>query len=509
MDEILVLDFGSQYNQLIVRRFRELGVYSELCPFDVNPGDLRKRPGLKGLVLSGGPHSVYDADAFSCDPGILDLGIPILGICYGMQWMTKNGNGKVEASPSREYGRKTVRNVGPSRLLAGLPETHDVWMSHGDRVSVPPEGFAVVAVSDSGVVAAIEHREKPWFGVQFHPEVQHTVHGMDLLRRFAFDLCGAEPTWTMSGYIEEQIARIRSLVGNESVLLGVSGGVDSSVAALLLHKALGDRLTCVFIDHGLLRKNEAEEVEELFRASLGIPLVKIDASARFLSRLRGVTEPERKRKLIGAEFVAVFQEEAAKLGHFAFLGQGTLYTDVIESGTKTAQTIKSHHNVGGLPSGMKFRLVEPLNRLFKDEVRALGTALGMPERQIRRIPFPGPGLAIRILGEVTPDRLFLVRESDAILREEFAKEGLDRTVWQYFTVLPGIQSVGVMGDQRTYCQTIAIRAVTSRDGMTADWAKIPYPVLEAVSRRIVNEIPGVNRVVYDITSKPPSTIEWE
>lgn len=509
MDEILVLDFGSQYNQLIVRRFRELGVYSELCSFDVRPEDLRNRPGLRGLVLSGGPHSVYDSDAFSCDPRILDLGIPVLGICYGMQWMAQNGKGKVEPSSAREYGRQTIRNQGKSRLLAGLPSAHDVWMSHGDRLVLAPEGFEIVAFSESGVPAAMEHREKPWFGVQFHPEVQHTDHGMDILRNFAFSVCGAEPTWTMSGYVEEQIARIRSLVGNESVLMGVSGGVDSSVAALLLHKAVGDRLSCVFIDHGLLRKNEADEAEELFRSSLGIPLIRVDASERFLSRLKGVVDPESKRKIIGSEFVAVFQEEASRLGHFAFLGQGTLYTDVIESGTKTAQIIKSHHNVGGLPSDMKFRLVEPLNRLFKDEVRDLGRALGMPERQIRRIPFPGPGLAIRILGEVTPERLFLVRESDAILREEFAREGLDRSVWQYFTVLPGIRSVGVMGDQRTYCETIAVRAVTSRDGMTADWARIPYPVLETLSRRIVNEIPGVNRVVYDLTSKPPSTIEWE
>jgi len=509
MDQILVLDFGSQYNQLIVRRFRQLGVYSELAPYDTAIELIRAIPDLKGIVLSGGPRSVYEADAFGCDPGILTLGLPVLGICYGMQWLTKIGGGRIESATHREYGRQRIHGIGTSRLLAGLPQAHDVWMSHGDKLTGLPEGYRITALSESNVPAAIEHETQPWFGVQFHPEVEHTVEGMNLLRHFALSICGAVPEWTMQGYIDAQIAAIRALVGQESVLMGVSGGVDSSVAAVLLHRAIGPRLTCVFIDHGLLRKNEAEEVMALFSTVLDIRLIRVDASKRFLDRLQGVSDPETKRKIIGKEFVAVFDEEAAKLGHFAFLGQGTLYTDLIESGTKTAQTIKSHHNVGGLPEGMKFRLVEPLNRLFKDEVRELGLALGMPEPQIRRIPFPGPGLAIRILGEITPDKLVLVRESDAILREEFAKAGLDRSVWQYFTVLPNLRSVGVMGDQRTYSQAIAIRAVTSLDGMTADWARIPYQVLEIVSRRIVNEIPGVNRVLYDITSKPPSTIEWE
>jgi GMP synthase (glutamine-hydrolysing) len=509
MDQIVVLDFGSQYNQLIVRRFREMGVYSELIPYHTPISQIRSLPHLKGIVLSGGPRSVYEPGSYSCDPEILRLGIPVLGICYGMQWMTQISKGQVVSSPRREYGRIPLHIETDSRLFVGLPENQEVWMSHGDRILEVPEGFQVTARSHSGVVAAFEHRQEPWFGVQFHPEVEHTPEGRNLLRHFALDLCRAIPQWTMTRYLEEQIASIREKVGNEKVLMAVSGGVDSSVAATLFHRAVGDALQCVFIDHGLLRKGESADVESLFSSVLKIPLIRVDAKERFLERLQGVKDPETKRKRIGAEFVAVFEETASRLGSFAFLGQGTLYTDVIESGTRTAQTIKSHHNVGGLPEGMRFRLIEPLNKLFKDEVRMLGRAMGMPETQIQRIPFPGPGLAIRILGEVTEEKLFLVRESDAILREEFAKAGLETSVWQYFTVLPDFRSVGVMGDQRTYSQAVAIRAVTSTDGMTADWARIPYPVLEIVSRRIVNEIPGINRVLYDITSKPPATIEWE
>ncbi|HOW38318.1 MAG TPA: glutamine-hydrolyzing GMP synthase [Bacillota bacterium] len=509
MDQILVLDFGSQYNQLIVRRFREMGVYSELAPYDIPLSRIQSLPDLKGIVLSGGPRSVYEPGAYSCDPGIFTLGIPILGICYGMQWMARQGGGQVESAPHREYGRNTIRTESDSRLFAGLPNSQEVWMSHGDRITEVPPGYRVTAVSASGVIAGFEHHQHLWAGVQFHPEVEHTVEGRNLLRRFALEWCQAVPDWTMAHYLDAQIASIRATVGKEKVLMAVSGGVDSSVAATLLHRAIGDALCCVFIDHGLLRKGEADEVEALFSTVLDIPLVRVDAKERFLRRLQSVVDPETKRKRIGAEFVAVFEETAATLGSFAFLGQGTLYTDVIESGTQTAQTIKSHHNVGGLPEKMRFRLVEPLNKLFKDEVRLLGRTMGMPEAQIRRIPFPGPGLAIRILGEVTEEALFLVRESDAILREEFAKAGLDTSVWQYFTVLPGLRSVGVMGDQRSYSQAVAIRAVTSVDGMTADWARIPFPVLDIVSRRIVNEIPGINRILFDITSKPPATIEWE
>ena len=509
-DTIIVLDFGSQYNQLIARRIREKGVYSELRPHTMTAAEIRAVPGLKGVVFSGGPKSVNDADAYGFDPEILGLGVPILGICYGMQLLSKQLGGRVARNPNgREYGRMPMEQVAPCPLLDGLPARQDVWMSHGDHVEVLAPGFRLAARSDSGFFAAAFDPDRRLYAVQFHPEVRHCVYGSDILANFLFRVCGCEKNWTMEGYLESQVRAIREQVGDRRVLCGLSGGVDSTVVAVLLHRAIGDRLTCMFIDHGMLRKNEGEQVMETCAGLFGMNVVRIDARERFLSKLAGVVEPERKRKIIGAEFVTCFDEESAKLGSFDFLAQGTLYTDVIESGTATAQTIKSHHNVGGLPKEMKFRLVEPLNKLFKDEARALGEALGIPREIVWRQPFPGPGLGIRILGEITEEKLAIVRESDAILREEIARAGLEKDVWQYFTVLTNVRSVGVMGDERTYSWAVAVRAVTSIDGMTADWARLPYDVLETVSRRIVNEVPGVNRVLYDVTSKPPGTIEWE
>ncbi len=507
---IAVLDFGSQYNQLIARRIRELGVYSELLPYTTTAAELKARPGLRGVILSGGPKSVNDADAYDCDPAILDCGVPVLGICYGMQRMAKSLGGTVGRNPhGREYGRMAVDVLCDCPLFDGLPPHQDVWMSHGDHVQVLPEGFTLAARSANGQFAAAFDAARRLYAVQFHPEVRHTTYGNAIIGNFIFRVCGAERDWTMEGYLERQVKEIRETVGDRRVLCGLSGGVDSTVVAVLLHRAIGSQLTCMFIDHGMLRKDEGDQVMETCQGLFGINVVRIDARVRFLSKLAGVADPERKRKIIGAEFVRCFDEESAKLGDFAFLAQGTLYTDIIESGTKTAQTIKSHHNVGGLPKDMKFRLIEPLKSLFKDEARALGEALGIPRHIVWRQPFPGPGLAIRILGEVTEERLAVVRESDAILRDEIARAGLEREVWQYFTVLTNVQSVGVMGDERTYSAAVAIRAVTSIDGMTADWARLPYDLLDRVSRRIVNEVRGINRVVYDISSKPPSTIEWE
>ena len=509
-DTVIVLDFGSQYNQLIARRIREKGVYSELRPHATSAAELRAVPGLKGVVFSGSPKSANDPDAYLFDPAILDLGVPVFGICYGMQVLSKQLGGRVARNPNgREYGRMPVEQVAPCPLLDGLPPRQDVWMSHGDHVEVLAPGFRLAARSDSGFFAAAFDPDRRLYAVQFHPEVRHSVYGNDIIANFLFRVCGCERNWTMENYLERQVREIRETVGDRRVLCGLSGGVDSTVVAVLLHRAIGDRLTCMFIDHGMLRKGEGEQVMETCRGLFGMNVVRVDARERFLSKLAGVVEPERKRKIIGAEFVHCFDEEGAKLGSFDFLAQGTLYTDVIESGTKTAQTIKSHHNVGGLPKDMKFRLVEPLKVLFKDEARALGEALGIPREIVWRQPFPGPGLGIRILGDVTSERLAIVRESDAILREEIARAGLERDVWQYFTVLTNVRSVGVMGDERTYAYAIGIRAVTSIDGMTADWARLPYDVLETVSRRIVNEVPGVNRVLYDVTSKPPGTIEWE
>ncbi len=509
VEKIIVLDFGSQYNQLIARRIRDLGVYSEMLPHHLTVLDIKKMNNVKGIILSGGPDSVYSNNALSFDEEILTLGIPILGICYGMQISTVKLGGRVEEANTREYGSTEIKHSSSSLLFANVPETSVVWMSHGDQVAKLPEGFNVVASSNTCLYAAIENSKDNIYLVQFHPEVRNSQYGIQMLKNFVFDICQAIPNWSMENYINDEINRIKNLVAGEKVVCGLSGGVDSSVAAVLIHKAIGDNLTCVFVDHGLLRKDERKQVIDTFVNNFNIDVRVVDASKRFLDKLKGVTNPEEKRKIIGNEFVQVFTDETKKLGDYAFLAQGTLYTDIIESGTKTAHTIKTHHNVGGLPKDMKFKLLEPLKTLFKDEVRELGRKLGISEEIVSRQPFPGPGLAIRIIGEVTENKLAILREADYILREEIKKANLDKDIWQYFTVLTNIQTVGVMGDKRTYDYTVGIRAVTSIDGMTADWAKIPHDILGNISRRIINEVNGVNRVVYDITSKPPATIEWE
>ncbi|OYQ75654.1 glutamine-hydrolyzing GMP synthase [Wohlfahrtiimonas sp. G9077] len=509
MENIVVLDFGSQYNQLIARRIREIGVFSELIAHTTTAEEIKKMA-PSGIILSGGPNSVYAEDAFKIDMEIFNLGVPVLGICYGMQLMSDSLGGTVSKADHSEYGKALLKHTQKDALLLnGLPEEHVVWMSHGDLVTKIPEGFEVVATSDDCPIAAIENKEKKWFGVQFHPEVKHSEKGFDLLKNFALNVCGCHGDWKMENFIDQQIKTIRETVGDKKVLLALSGGVDSSVVGVLLHRAIGEQLTCIFVDHGMLRKGEAEEVMNNLSGKFGLNIIKVDAKERFLGKLAGVSDPETKRKIIGNEFIYLFDEESQKLKDIDFLAQGTLYTDIIESGTATAQTIKSHHNVGGLPEDMKFKLIEPLNTLFKDEVRLLGEELGMPAHLVWRQPFPGPGLAIRILGDITEDKLEIVRDSDLILREEIAKAGLDRDIWQYFTVLTGLKSVGVMGDGRTYDYTIAIRAITSIDGMTADFARIPWDILQKISVRIVNEVKHVNRIVYDITSKPPATVEWE
>jgi len=511
-DKIIVLDFGSQYNQLIARRIREFGVYSELHPGDMKLADILAMGDVRGIIFSGGPNSVYDAGAPKCDPAIFTSGLPILGICYGMQMTHYMLGGQVKASAKKEYGRAEIKVTSDSPLFEGLPREQVVWMSHGDQVSALASGFHGIASSDTCPFAASADDERRIYTLQFHPEVRNTEHGLEMLRNFVFRICHAENNWNMKSFIDTQVEKIRAQVGDDKVLLALSGGVDSSVVAALLNKAIGPNLYCMFIDHGLLRKNEGKQVMETLNRDMKINIVKIDAADRFLTKLEGVSDPEKKRKIIGAEFIYTFRDEVEKMmkgTDIKWLAQGTLYTDVIESGTKTAQTIKSHHNVGGLPKDLNFKLIEPLNTLFKDEVRQLGTELGLPDEIVWRQPFPGPGLGIRVLGEITPEKLEIVRESDWILREEIRKAGLERTIWQYFTCLPNIRSVGVMGDQRTYDYTVVIRAVTSIDGMTADWARIPYDVLDKISTRIVNEVPHVNRVAMDITSKPPGTIEWE
>jgi GMP synthase (glutamine-hydrolysing) len=505
---VLVIDLGGQYSQLIARRVRECRVYSELVPHSIGPDEARRRRPY-ALVLSGGPASVYAEAAPHVDPALYELGVPVLGICYGMQLMAQDLGGRVDRTGVSEFGKTGVRLGG--RLAAGLPEEQTAWMSHRDSVVAPPEGARVTAFSETTPIAAFEDEERGLYGVQFHPEVVHTPRGMDLLKNFLYDVAGAPPTWTAAAVIEEQVERVRAQVGRERVICGLSGGVDSAVAALLVHKAVGDRLTCVFVDHGLLRAGEAAQVAETFEGHFHVPLVHVQAQERFLEKLAGVADPERKRHIVGEEFIRVFEEEARKLGDARFLVQGTLYSDVIESGGTegVAAKIKSHHNVGGLPADMRMELVEPLRLLFKDEVRRVGEELGLPEEMVWRHPFPGPGLAIRIIGDVTAERLVVLRAADAILLEEVRRAGLYRELWQCFAVLPAIRSVGVQGDERTYGYPVVIRAVTSEDAMTADWARLPYDVLETISSRIVNEIPEVNRVVLDITSKPPATIEWE
>lgn len=507
-DLVLVIDFGGQYNQLIARRVREFGVYCEIVPYNYGIEKIKdKNP--KGIIFTGGPNSVYGEDTPQIEKEVFELGVPVLGICYGQQLMSHLLGGRVDTAPVREYGKSHVNLDNSSKLFKGIEKEEVCWMSHTDYVAEAPAGFEIIAHTDVCPVAAIANEQKKLYGVQFHPEVEHTPFGKDMLRNFVLNICDLEPSWSMASFAEEKIAEIKRVVGDKKLICALSGGVDSSVAAVLVHKAVGKQLTCIFVDHGLLRKDEGDQVEKIFREGFDMNLIRVNAQDRFLGKLAGVSDPERKRKIIGEEFIRVFEEESKKLGQIDFLVQGTIYPDVVESGTGTSAVIKSHHNVGGLPEDIEFSLIEPLRELFKDEVRSVGEELGIPHHLVWRQPFPGPGLAIRVLGEVNEEKLEIVREADAIFREEIALAGLESEIWQYFAVLPNIQSVGVMGDERTYCHTVGLRAVTSSDGMTSNFAHIPYEVIDKVSRRIVNEVKGVNRIVYDVTSKPPATIEWE
>lgn len=508
-ETILVLDFGGQYNQLIARRVRECNVYCEVLPYDVSI-DKIKRKNPKGIIFTGGPASVNAENAPVCNKEVFELGIPILGICYGTQLMSYLLGGKVAKAPKREYGKTEINLKTDSQLFRDIEQNTVCWMSHTDHVEVPPEGFDIIATTGSCPVAAIEHKEKNLYGVQFHPEVVHTPKGKEILSNFLYNICGCKGDWKMSAFAEQSIKELRDKIGDKKVLCALSGGVDSSVAAVMIHQAVGKQLTCIFVDHGLLRKDEGDQVEKVFKEQFDMNLIRVNAEERFLSRLKGISDPEQKRKIIGEEFIRVFEEEAKKIGTVDYLVQGTIYPDVIESGAGDAAVIKSHHNVGGLPDYVDFKeIIEPLRNLFKDEVRKVGLELGIPEYIVWRQPFPGPGLAIRVIGEVTKEKLDILKEADAIFREEIKLAGLHRDIHQYFAVLTGMKSVGVMGDERTYDYTIALRGVTTTDFMTADWARIPYDVLEKISNRIVNEVKHVNRLVYDITSKPPATIEWE